>query len=1068
MKSLKSSILLLVVTALSFEIPAQKKMPEEFKNMSMRCIGPAVMSGRVTAIDVADHDENLIIAGTASGGIWKSTSGGITWEPIFDEQEMMGIGAVCIHPNSPDIIWAGTGEGNPRNSQTSGGGIFRSNDGGRSWRKSGLEKTHTIHRIIADPNNTETLYAGAHGSAWGPTPDRGVYKTTDGGTTWKKILFVNDTTGCADLVMDPLNAGKLFAAMYQYERKPYVFRSGGKGSGLYMTTDGGNQWIQLNEKHGLPEGELGRIGIAIAPSNPRIVYALIESKQTALYKSVDGGFHWTKVNDEAVGDRPFYYHELYVDPSNENHLIYLHSTVTESIDGGKTWTTLLPYYGVHPDHHAFWWSSKNPKLMYEGNDGGLNFSRDGGINWTFVNNLPLGQFYHIDYDMDTPYHVYGGMQDNGSWKGPAYVWHHGGIRSEDWQELLFGDGFDVVPQKNNSRYAYAMSQGGEVYYIDTHTGDMTYIKPVHPEGKKLRFNWNAGIAQDPFNDRGVYFGSQYLHLSNDNGLSWKIISPDLTSNDPEKIKQNESGGLTPDQTGAEMHCTIISIAPSPLDKNVIWVGTDDGHVQLTTNGGSNWKNNSGTMPGLPQGAWIPQIHASLHNKSEAFVVANNYRQNDWRSFLYHTKDGGATWKNLTPAGKVSGHCLSVVQDSEVPSLIFLGTENGLYISFNYGEEWHKWTYQYPSVATQDIKIHPREHDLIIGTFGRAIYILDDIRPLRKYAKDKLCYDKKIVALDVRDAWQNASMRPAGERFPADHHFEGHNRGSGARIGYYFKVEDDTKPEQPATNSKKIPKEVSGKSDETKVKKDKSKSDKEKVTIAILSAKGDSVRTWQHEPDTGFNYVYWRFDTKGIRFPSEKEDKEKKDEPGGGFNVAPGKYKAVYSYGQWKDSSTFQVNYDPRLTWNSSAYEELKALYLKFETTVADAKKSSDRLLAARRNISNAKQAWTHVPDSTKKELMAQADSLNGKIDDLFLLYFNKPGTKGYVDDSDKLNSILYNTMGYFEGINHGENAAAAVKIAEEKTAQVTKKVDEFLTNELLPWQEKAKKLPFNLFEEIKE
>jgi photosystem II stability/assembly factor-like uncharacterized protein len=1068
MKSITSLLLLLVSSALSHEIQAQEKMPEEFKNMTMRSIGPAVMSGRVTAIDIAEQDENMIVVGTASGGIWKSESGGITWTPIFDDQELMGIGAICINPNSPDIIWAGTGEGNPRNSQTSGGGIFRSNDGGRSWKKCGLEKTHTIHRIIADRNNSDVVYAGAHGSAWGPTPDRGVYKTTDGGNTWKKILFTNDTSGCADLVMDPLNPTKLFAAMYQYERKPYVFKSGGKGSGLYMTTDGGNQWTRLNEKHGLPEGELGRIGIAIAPSNPRIVYALIESKQTALYKSVDGGFQWTKVNDEAVSDRPFYYHELYVDPSNENHLIYLHSTVSESIDGGKTWTTLLPYYGVHPDHHAFWWSSKNPKLMYEGNDGGLNFSRDGGNNWTFVNNLPLGQFYHIDHDMDIPYHVYGGMQDNGSWKGRAYAWHQGGIRAEDWQELLFGDGFDVVPQRNNSRYAYAMSQGGEIYYIDTHTGEMTYIKPVHPDGQALRFNWNAAIAQDPMMDRGVYFGSQYLHHSQDNGLNWTIISPDLTTNDSEKIKQKESGGLTPDQTGAEMHCTIISIAPSTLDKNVIWVGTDDGCVQQTTNSGANWKNHAGLLPGLPKGAWIPQIHASIHSTAEAFVVANNYRQNDWRSFLYHTKDGGTTWKNLTPPGKVSGHCLSVVQDPEVASLLFLGTENGLYISFNYGDNWHKWTSKYPSVATQDLKIHPREHDLIIGTFGRAIYILDDIRPLRQYAKDKLYYDKKIVALDVPEAWQHATMRPAGERFPADHHYEGDNRGEGARLGYFFKIEEKVNSDKPSTSTKKNSKEASKNVKQTKEKKEKLKAEENKVRISIISDNGDTLRTWKHEPDTGFNYVYWRFDTKGIRFPSQKEDNEKKDEPGGGFKVPPGTYKVVYHIEQWKDSSTFQVNYDPRLVWNSDAYEKQKALYRDFESTIAKAKKASDKLITARKNINTAKQAWTLVPDSTKKELMSEADSLNGKIDDLFLLYFNKPGTKGYVDDSDKLNSILYSTMGYFEGIEAGENASTAVKNAEQKTTEVTTVIDAFINEKVIPWQEKAKQLPFNLFEELKE
>lgn len=1067
----KSAILVYCWMMFFCENPfAQETVPDIFKNMSMRSIGPAVMSGRVTAIDAAEHDENILFVGTASGGLWKSESGGIAWEPVFDDQDIIGIGAVCIDPSSPDIVWAGTGEGNPRNSQTSGAGIYRTSDGGRNWKKSGLEKTRTIHRIIVDPSNSDVVYAAAHGSAWGPTPDRGVYKTTDDGTNWTRILFVNDTVGCADLVMDPLNPGKLFAAMYQYERKPYIFKSGGKGSGLYMTTDGGKQWTQLTDKHGLPEGEYGRIGVAIAPSNPRVVYALIESKKTALYKSTDGGFHWQKVNDESVSDRPFYYHELYVDPSNENHLIYLHSTVTESIDGGKSWTTLLPYSGVHPDHHAFWWSSKNPSLMLEGNDGGLNFSRDGGKNWTFVNNLPLGQFYHIDHDMEVPYNVYGGLQDNGSWKGPAYVWHHDGIRDEDWQELLFGDGFDVVPVKNNSRYVYAMSQGGELNYVDTYTGDMQYIKPVHPEGTPLRFNWNAGVAQDPFHNNSLYFGSQFLHHSNDNGLSWKIISPDLTSNNPEKIKQNASGGLTPDQTGAEMHCTILCIAPSPVNEQIIWVGTDDGNVQVTRDGGKTWNNTSVSMPGLPAGSWIPQIHAGKHDAAEVFVVANNYRQNDWRPFLFHSKDGGKTWKNLVSEGQVKGHCLSVVQDPQVPSLLFLGTEHGLYVSFDYGAKWMKWTYKYPSVATQDMKIHPTEHDLIIGTFGRAVYILDDIRPLREYALNKIHFNRKLVALPVPVSYQSAYMQPRGERFPADNHYSGANRGYGARLCYSFQFDEEQKSATKTDkekNADKKDKQKKSQDEQTNEKKEKSGKDS-KVKICIFDLKGDTLRTFSHEPDTGLNYVYWRFDTKGNKFPSQKEEKETTDEPGGGLRVPPGNYKVVYSYGEIKDSANFEVRYDPRLQWNQDGYEKQKALDARFRATVDLAKKGTDNLLIAKKNLEMAKTVWTNVPDSLKKDLIATCDSLQGKIDDLFLLYFNKPGSKGYIDSSDKLSTILYATSGYLDHPIPGGTAEQAVINAENETKKVVEKIDAFIRDTYQPWQENALKLQYNLFKDFRE
>ncbi|MBL7941164.1 MAG: hypothetical protein JNM00_00250, partial [Flavobacteriales bacterium] len=687
---------------------AQSSVLKPFENMTMRSIGPSAMSGRVTAIDVHPDDPDKIYAGTASGGLWLSENGGMSWTPLFDDQPVHSIGSLEIDPVNHDIIWAGTGEGNPRNSQTSGKGIYKSLDGGRSWQLMGLENTRTIHRVAVNFHDHDIVYAGASGSAWGSGPERGVYKTDDGGISWKKVLFVNDSVGCADLVMDPSNPDKLFASMWQYGRKPWTFNSGGAGSGLYRTVDGGKNWIKITNENGLPEGPLGRIGIAIAPTDPKVVYALVESKKTALYKSTDGGYNWQLVTDKDVDDRPFYYHEIYVDPSNANRIIYLHSTVTESIDGGKSFHQFAGWE-IHPDHHAFWWSKDDPTYMIEGNDGGLNISRDNGRSWQFASNLPLGQFYHIDYDMDTPYHVYGGMQDNGSWKGPGYTWNGGGIRSADWQEVLFGDGFDVVPYAGNSRYLYAMYQGGELNWVDSETGDGRGIKPVHPDGTKLRFHWNSGISADPYNKDGIYYGSQFIHYSNDRGLSWKIISPDLTTNDSTKLRQFESGGLTIDNTSAENHCTILCIAPSTLDKNVIWAGTDDGNVQLTTDGGRTWQNVSALMPGFPSGGWVPQIVPSQHRPSEVFVVVNNYRQNDWKPYLFHSVDMGRTWRNLVSENEVNGHCLSVVQDPVQSSLLFLGTEHGLYVSFDGGTDWHQWTYGYPKgVATQDLKIHPRE------------------------------------------------------------------------------------------------------------------------------------------------------------------------------------------------------------------------------------------------------------------------------------------------------------------------------------------------------------------------
>ena len=445
-----------------------------YNALKPRAIGPAGMSGRVTTIDVLLANPDVMYIGTASGGLWKSESGGTAWEPIFDKYDVASIGALAINQKNPDVIWVGTGEGNPRNSQTSGNGVYKSIDGGKNWVHLGLEKTRNIHRIIIHRDNPDIVWVGAQGSAWGESTDRGVFKTTDGGKTWRKVLYVNEKTGIADLIVDPVNPDKLIAAMWEFRRWPWFFNSGGPGSGLYISYDGGDSWEERTDKDGLPEGNLGRMGLAIAPSNTDIIYALVESKKNALYMSKDGGFKLEKVSDKNIGNRPFYYADIYVDPLNENRIYNLYSIVTVSEDGGKTFSTMLAYGGsstdIHPDHHAWWVHPDDPSFLINGNDGGLAISRDRGNTWRFVENLPLAQFYHINYDMEFPYNVYGGMQDNGSWSGPAYVWKAGGIRNSYWQELFFGDGFDVVPDPDDSRYGYAMSQGGFLGYYDSETG----------------------------------------------------------------------------------------------------------------------------------------------------------------------------------------------------------------------------------------------------------------------------------------------------------------------------------------------------------------------------------------------------------------------------------------------------------------------------------------------------------------------------------------------------------------------------------------------------------------------
>lgn len=989
---------------------------EWFKQMDMRHIGPGTMSGRVTAIDVVRDRPEIIYVGTASGGLWKSSTAGTTWEAVFDEAPVQSIGALCIDPSNPDVIWAGTGEGNPRNSVSSGGGIFKSIDGGKNWTLMGLEATKAIHRIIVHPHNSDVVWVAAHGAPWGPSLDRGVFKTEDGGRTWTKVLYSNELSGCAEMIADPVNPNKLFAALYEHERKPWTFQSGGEGSGLYLSYDGGENWKELSGKKGLPEKPYGRIGLANSAANPQMVYALIESKKTGLYKSTDGGENWSLVATENIGNRPFYYAEIHGHPGNENTLFNLYSLLSKSIDGGKNFEVILPYSGVHPDHHAFYIHPDDHRFMINGNDGGLNISRDGGSTWQYITNLPVGQFYHIDFDLQVPYNVYGGMQDNGSWQGPAYVWQSGGVRNEHWQELYFGDGFDVLP--NGFGEVYAMSQGGNIARINLQSGAKTSIKPVHPDGQALRFNWNAALAADPHNPEGLFFGSQFVHHSTDRGESWEILSPDLTSNDPEKQKQAESGGLTIDATQAENHTTILCIAPSPHNADVIWVGTDDGKVQLTQNGGELWENLVPKLKGLPEGAWIPQITLSPYQAGEAFVVANDYRRNNWETYLYHTTDFGKSWKRLADGKQVKGHALSVVQDPIEEKLLFLGTENGLWVSFDKGLNWQQWSHDYPSVSTMDLKIHPREHDLIIGTFGRGCYILDDIRPLRRFAAAAAESSPTMFMTDAGMAYLHHWKRPPGARFVADHHWSGANKRSGAAFSYFIH-----------------PDSLDAKEKETKAE------------LRVFNEAGDTLRTLRFEPDSAVNRFSWDLREQGVRSISRKAPKE--DELyGGGPMVVPGSYRLEMTYKGMKASATVQVGPAPGLPFDLADMQEARSFHRRCEEAMKTAATAFDELMEARRTIKEVKRIYSfqNEDDEEQKGFLANADSLLNDIKAFDEEVFLPEDFKGYDHVTMRLSNVLWRAYGMAPDFEQqpGANAMIALEQAREASDEFARRTKVFL------------------------
>ncbi len=1039
--------------ALLCTLPAQTVNLDHFEGIKPRSIGPAGMSGRVTSIDAVVSNPDIIYIGSASGGVWKSVSGGIDWEPIFDDQPVQSIGAVAINQRIPDIVWVGTGEGNPRNSQNSGIGIFRSLDGGDTWEHMGLEETKVIHRILLHPDDPNTLYVGALGSPWGPNEERGVFKTTDGGKTWNKILYVNDETGAADLVMDPTNPNKLIAAMWEHGRKPWTFNSGGSGSGLYVTHDGGENWKELTPKDGLPEGELGRIGLAIAPSKPNIIYALVEAKENALYKSFDGGKTFQKWStDDDIGNRPFYYSDIFVDPQNENRVYSLYSLVSKSEDGGKDWDVFLRYYeGVHPDHHALWIHPENSDLIMNGNDGGFYLTRDRGQSWQFAENLPLGQFYHVDYDMDIPYNIGGGMQDNGSWVGQAYVWEAGGIRNANWQEIFFGDGFDVSFQPDNNRYAYAMSQGGNLGRVDRQTGKTKYLRPVHPEGGELRFNWNAAFAQSPDEACTIYYGSQYVHKSTDCGDSWMIISPDLTTDDTLKQQQARSGGLTIDDTEAENHTTILAIAPSPVDENIIWVGTDDGNLQITRDGGENWTNVADRIPGFSAGSWIPFVEVSKRNRGEAFVIVNDYRRNDWQPMAYHTTDFGQSWTRIVDETDAGGPALAIVQDPVEPNLLFLGTDHGLYFSIDGADSWTKWDKGYPSVPTIDLKIHPREHDLIIGTFGRSFWILDDIRPLRELAATQgKVLDGPFAAFDAPDAYLAEYKSYQGTRFAADAIYSGENRPYGALLTLWVNPTWETGEEEAeAANGDEKP---------------KAKKRPEKVKVQVVDMEGDTIRTFTEKVDTGMVRISWNLRRDGISYPTWRPERPDADPPSGP-EVLPGTYKLVLSYGDHKDSTEVTVNTDPRLEISKADLMAKMEVYDEFAGLVEKGDKAWKQLQNVRKTIKLVDEALVNAPDSVKQAIAKQGKELIKQIDELEKLYMMPEGLKGIQRSSDNLVGAYYLASRYLSASDGAPNQAAQIMLnkAKEETAEVVGQVNAFFEEDFAKYREAVEAVQMSLF-----
>lgn len=947
--------------------------------LSPRNIGPAGMSGRVTSIEVQLSDTDNILIGSAAGGIWKSNNAGHTWSPIFDQELAASIGDISLYQANPDIIYVGTGEGNPRNSQNSGWGMFKSVDGGRSWMHLGLEQTRQIHRVLVHPQNPNEVVVGASGATWGPSEHRGIYRTEDGGTTWKKTLYINDRTGCADLVVDPSNPNRMLAAMWEHQRWPWYFKSGGPGSGLYLSLDGGKSWKKIQQ--GLPSGELGRMGLAFAPSHPSTVYAYVESESNAIYRSQNGGLSWEKRSrkgDSNIGGRPFYYADIYVDSQNENRLYSIASEVTVSEDGGATWSVFAPGNKIHTDHHAWWAHPDDNEFLMVGHDGGLNITQDRGKNWWFADNLPLAQFYHIRVDQEIPYNVMGGLQDNGSWVGPSQVRFKGGIRNFYWQRVSVGDGFDVVPDPKNPKFGYSMGQAGTLYRYHLPSGQLKVIKPIHPRGEYLRFNWNAGIAINPFDEKTIYYGSQYLLKSGDYGDSWSIISPDLSTNNPDKQEFLRSGGLTYDATGAENHTTIISIAPSSLEKGLIWVGTDDGKVHVTRNEGESWTDLSNNFPNVPAGNWVTQIQASEHKPGEAFVVFDDHRRNNWEPYVFHTTNYGKSWTRIVDSSDVRGFAYCIVQDPVEPNLLFCGTEFGFYYSLDRGLNWEKWSSGFPTVPVTDLIIHPRDHDLVIGTFGRSIWILDDIRPIRQIASQgNKVLDKPLFAFTPPPAYLWNIGESIGYRAGkvGDAYYNGENRPYGALLTYYLKeTQKGPAGEQFA----------------------------DEVKIMIKDKNGQVRRTLYQKPKSGINRVVWSLSRDEPRSYNQPRPSTSQ-KPGRGKKVAPGNYTVELHYQGQISRTQVEVRKDPLVQISAQAMQEKDQWIDEFMKEYSRVTKVMDNIRSYERDLSYLAEELESRENS--RQWMEAVKNYQAQIKD-FREQINGPEVQGIYRDPTTVSSMI--------------------------------------------------------------
>lgn len=937
---------------------ASARAPDTWPNdSSWRHIGPASFGGRIDDVEAVASDPRIIFVGTASGGIFRSRNNGVTWDAVFDRDgTALSIGDLAIAPSDPNIIWAGTGEPNGRQSSTWGDGVYRSLDGGTTWRNMGLRETQTVGRIRIDPRDPNIVFVAALGHLWGPNEQRGLYRTKDGGTTWQKVLGVDENTGVVDVAMDA-DGRTLYAATYQRRRRAWGFSGGGPGSALWRSLDGGDTWAKLTK--GLPTGDVGRIGLDISASDPNIVFAIIEHRtRGGVYRSDDRGASWTRQNP--LDPRPSYYSQIRVDPRHPDHVWVLGTPLFESIDGGRTFSSDSTGEKIHVDHHALWINPARPEHMMLGNDGGLYFSYDGARRWDFIDNLPIGQFYDIALDTRDPYWIYGGAQDNGTWGVPSRTFAKVGITNADVVNIAYGDGFQTAVDPRDPRVIYANSQSGRAYLVDLETREERGITPVPTDAKeRYRFNWNTPILLSPRNPDTYYYGGNKLFRTTDRGTTWQTISPDLTRNQDWKKLPMGAGFPARDahtlsrDDGVSDFGTITTISESPRAEGVIYVGTDDGNVQMTTDGGAKWTDLTSRFR-LPGARWVSWVTASRHDARTAFVAFDGHNDDDMRPYIFRTTDGGASWSSVSgdlPEGVV---VKTLEEDPRNPALLFAGTEFGLYWTTDGGRHWRLASGNVPRVIVDRILINERTNDLVLGTHGRSIIVLDDITPLQMGEPIAETLDVQLFAPRAATEIYEWRVLPT----PGASKFAAPNPPTGTFVTYWLR--DDPPPlAAPSKDSART------------------------VTIRVTASDGSLVQELTGPDAKGMHRVVWDLRHQFAVAPPEDE--------GGWFGtlrapyVLPGEYTITLVARGRELTRTVSVSADPRVRTSSEALRARRDAGMKIgelNRAFSDGAKAVERLggeLTRLRASLGDRGTTPAAIDSAVRAASARLDSLRPKF-----------------------------------------------------------------------------------------